>query len=137
MDIQRISPQFSICAQITAADLEQIAHQGYKTVINFRPDGEGGDSQPASEYLASQAALLGLNYLYLPVIPNQIQPAQVTTLQSALARHPGPVLGFCRTGNRANTIYQQALQAMPAVKPDCCSQEKTSWTARITDLLKK
>lgn len=137
MDIKPVSPQFSTCAQITTADLEHIAEQGYKTVINFRPDGEGGATQPASEQLAGQAALLGLAYVYLPVVPNQIQPAQVASLQSALGQHPGPFLGFCRTGNRANAIYQQALQTMPAGKPACCGQKNTLWTARVTDLFKK
>ena len=37
------SDTFATAAQVSAADFEEIARLGYKTVINNRPDGEGGD----------------------------------------------------------------------------------------------
>lgn len=117
MDIQQIDSQFSTCAQISAADLTQIAALGFKTVVNFRPDGEGGEAQPSQTSLAEAATALGLAYAYIPTIPNQIEPAQVQALAKILAQQPGPVLGFCRTGNRASKVYQLALQAG---KPPCC-----------------
>lgn len=107
MDIKHIDQRFSVAGQLSAEDLESIAQQGYTLVINFRPDGEGGESQPSSASLADKAQTLGLAYAYLPVIPNQIQPAHVSQLRTLLAEHPGQALGFCRTGNRASSVYQQ------------------------------
>lgn len=114
MNIKKIDQRFSIAEQLSEADLEAVASQGFTLVINFRPDNEGGESQPASAVLARKARDLGLAYAHIPVIPNQIQAEHVNQLSALLNQHPGPALGFCRTGNRANNVYQQ-------IKPDCCS----------------
>lgn len=123
IDIKPIDPQFSITGQISPGDLADIAQRGFKTIVNFRPDGEGGDSQPASATLAEKAAALGLAYAHIPVIPNQIQPDQVDKLNAVLEQQAHPVLGFCRTGNRAQNVYQQAIQKRPA-NTSCCSAQK-------------
>ena len=143
MFIKSIDQRFSITGQISLGDLEKIAQSGFKTVINFRPDGEGGDTQPTSAALAAKAAALGLAYAYIPVIPNQIQAGQVATLGTIFGQHPQPVLGFCRTGNRAQTVYQQLLQTTPpsdsTEKPACCHAEAphTGWMAGLLKFFKK
>ncbi|MDP8567592.1 TIGR01244 family sulfur transferase [Methylophilus aquaticus] len=143
MSIKSIDQRFSITGQISLNDLEKIAHSGFKTVVNFRPDGEGGDAQPTSAALAAKAAALGLAYAYIPVIPNQIQPGQVAALGAAFGQHPQPVLGFCRTGNRAQTVYQQLLQTTPlsgsTAHPACCHAQvhQTGWAAGLLKFFKK
>lgn len=123
MDIKKIDQRFSTSGQLTEADLETVASQGFKLVINFRPDNEGGEAQPTNAALAEKARALGLAYAYIPVIPNQIQPEHVNQLRALLSQHQGSALGFCRTGNRANNVYQQTLQSDAMNKPDCCSQQ--------------
>lgn len=143
MPIQSIDQRFSVTGQISLDDLEKIAQSCFKTVVNFRPDGEGGDTQPTSAALAAKAAALGLAYAYIPVIPNQIQPAQVATLGAIFDQHPQPVLGFCRTGNRAHTVYQQLLQTTPpggsSEKPAGCHAEaqQAGWAASLLKFFKK
>lgn len=127
MDIKVVDSRYRVSDQLTAADLDILASQGIQLVVNFRPDGEGGDAQPTSADLAAKAASLGMAYAHIPVVPNQVMPAHVHQLQSLLAQHAGPVLGFCRTGNRANQVYQQA-QAAPAVKPACCQGDSATET---------
>ena len=122
MDIKSIDQRYSVSDQLTEADLDTLAAQGITLVVNFRPDGEGGESQPTSATLAAKAASLGIAYAHIPVVPNQIQPAHAQQLQALLSANPGPVVGFCRTGNRANQVYQLASQAPAASKPACCSQ---------------
>jgi uncharacterized protein (TIGR01244 family) len=128
MDIKEIDPRYRISDQLNEADLDTLAAEGVKLVVNFRPDGEGGESQPNSSVLASKAAALGMAYAHIPVVPNQVSPDHAQQLKSLLDKHPGPVLGFCRTGNRANQVYQLAKQGQPnaaatATKPACCSQQ--------------
>lgn len=122
MDIKTIDQRYSISDQLSEADLDTLSVQGITLVVNFRPDGEGGESQPTNATLEAKAASLGIAYAHIPVVPNQIQPAHAQQLQALLSAHPGPVLGFCRTGNRANQVYQLASQAPAAAKPACCSQ---------------
>ncbi|MDD2832707.1 MAG: TIGR01244 family sulfur transferase [Methylotenera sp.] len=107
--VKQISADFSVASQITTGDLAEIAHLGFKTVINNRPDHEGGDEQPESALLEAAAKAAGLNYAYIPVIPNHIQPEEVDAFKACFAAAEKPVLGFCRTGNRASNLYQLAL----------------------------
>lgn len=102
---------FATAPQISLTDMQEIAAQGYKTVINNRPDGEGGPDQPLSADMAKAAAEVGLDYVYLPVISGQITEAQVAKFAELLATKPGPILAFCRSGARSMNIYQMATSA--------------------------
>lgn len=102
--------QFGTLGQIEPAHLADIVQQGYKSVINNRPDGEGGPEQPTNAAIQAQAEKLGLHYAYLPVIPGAITPAQAQEMARLLKTMPGPILAFCRSGARSTNLYQLALQ---------------------------
>jgi uncharacterized protein (TIGR01244 family) len=113
LQITKVSDDFSTAPQISVADITDIAQLGFKTIINNRPDNEGGAEQPTSEQLKVTAEQLGLTYVYIPVIPNNIQPEQIAAFNTAYSLAEKPVLGFCRTGNRAGSILKLA-QADPS-----------------------
>ena len=104
------SDQFGTIGQIEPSHLAEIAAQGYKSVINNRPDGEGGPDQPTNASIQAEAEKLGLNYAYLPVIPRAINVDQVREMARLLRTMPGPVLAFCRSGARSTNLYQLSLQ---------------------------
>ena len=101
---------FGTAGQIDPSHLVDIAAQGYKSVINNRPDGEAGPSQPKNADIAAQAAALGLQYAYLPVAPSAMTPAEVQEMNRLLKTMPGPILAFCRSGARSTNLYHLALQ---------------------------
>lgn len=109
IEINQQSADFSTAPQINADDVAEIARLGFKTIINNRPDLEGGPEQPTSAQIQAAAEAAGLSYVYMPVIPNNILPEQVSAFATAYAAAEKPVLAFCRTGNRANSIFKQAL----------------------------
>ena len=49
MQFAKISDRFAATGQISPEEMPEVAKQGFKTVINNRPDGEGGPEQPSSE----------------------------------------------------------------------------------------
>jgi uncharacterized protein (TIGR01244 family) len=102
--------QFGTLGQIDPSHLAEIAAQGYKSVINNRPDGEGGPDQPTNAEIKAEAEKLGLNYVYLPVVPGAFTPAQVQEMARLLKTWPGPILAFCRSGARSTNLYQLASQ---------------------------
>lgn len=104
------NPTFGTAGQIEPSQLTEIAAQGYKSVINNRPDGEAGPGQPKNADIAAQAEALGLNYAYLPVVPGAVTPAQVQEMNRLLKSMPEPILAFCRSGARSTNLYQLALQ---------------------------
>jgi len=101
---------FGTTGQIDPSQLEDILAQGYKSVINNRPDFEGGPSQPLNEEIEAKAKSLGLQYVYLPVVSGAITPDQVIEMARLLKTLPNPILAFCRSGARSSNLYQLALQ---------------------------
>ena len=105
-----LNAEFAVAPQLTADDLAAVAAAGFRSVINNRPDLEGGPDQPLNASIAAAAAALGLEYAWLPVIPSDITPDDVTQMKALTARLPAPVLAFCRSGARAAKLYQLATE---------------------------
>ena len=114
LSITKHSETFSSTPQITPEDVAEIAALGFKTIINARPDNEGGSVQPASGSIKVAAEKAGLHYVHIPVVPNQIQPSDVEACASFTLSAPTPILGFCKSGMRATSLYQSVQQASKA-----------------------
>jgi uncharacterized protein (TIGR01244 family) len=98
-DFRRVTDQLSVAPQIALSDLASAAEQGFKLVINNRPDGED-PAQPTSAQVEAAAKAAGMDYAYIPVRGSPT-PDQVETERNLLDSHPGPVLAFCRSGTRS------------------------------------
>jgi uncharacterized protein (TIGR01244 family) len=106
-----LSDTVAAAGQIAPGDIPAIAAHGFKTVINNRPDGEGGSAQPASEELRRAAEAAGLKYVYLPVVSGQLTVQQVADMAHTLQQANAPVFAFCRSGARTEHLFRLALQA--------------------------
>lgn len=126
LNITKITDDYSTSPQISTGDIAEIAQLGFKTIINNRPDLEGGPDQPSSEAIAAAAKQHGIDYVYIPVIPNQIQASQVEAFSQALSTSAKPALGFCRTGNRASQMYTRAT-AQPNSQTSSPLQAMCTW----------
>jgi uncharacterized protein (TIGR01244 family) len=104
MDIRYLDKDYAVSPQVSPADVAQLKEQGFATLICNRPDGEAGD-QPAFSELAAKAQEHGMQALYLPVVPGKITDADRAAFAAQYAAAPKPVLGFCRTGVRAKTLW--------------------------------
>lgn len=108
MQIRTLSPDLSICDQPRPEDMARIASLGFRAVIGNRPDGEEA-GQPTWDELAAAAAQAGLAARHLP-IGGQVSAAdQAEAFARALGEMPGPVLAWCRSGNRAEQVARLAL----------------------------
>ena len=76
MDIKKISPFFSVSPQIEIADVADLKAQGYRAIVNNRPDLES-DNQPPSADIARAAQEQGLAYHHVPVIAGKISDEDV------------------------------------------------------------
>ena len=104
MKFKKISPALWVSPQIEVADVARLAEMGVRSIVNNRPDGES-DDQPDSESLARAAAVHGLDYRHIPVVPGKLDDGHVTAFRRARQTLTGPVLAFCRTGTRAITLW--------------------------------
>ncbi len=108
MELKKIDARVSIAGQITPEELSDIATLGIKTVINNRPDGEARD-QPPNEALQAAAAAANLNWYYLPVTMKSMSRQDAKSMHLILNEMPGPVLAFCRSGQRSSLLYLASL----------------------------
>ena len=105
MEYTRLSEQLSVAPQLRLEDLRQIAASGFVGIINNRPDGEAPD-QPGSLELEAEAKRAGLGYWHVPVVPGAMTDKEVRAFADALREAGGPVLAFCRTGNRSSALWK-------------------------------
>jgi uncharacterized protein (TIGR01244 family) len=106
-----VAENFSVAPQLQPGDFADIAQRGFHSVINNRPDGEGGPDQPRDDALRAAAEAVGLAYVPLPIPSRNFGDEPVERMRSLLAVLPKPILAFCRTGTRSTALYRRAREA--------------------------
>lgn len=105
-----MSENVGFAGQIGPEHISQVVEKGFKSIINNRPDLEGGAEQPTSAQMEIAAREAGLSYVHLPVVAGQLTEVDVRAFADHYNSLNKPVLMFCRTGNRSNNLYQLAKQ---------------------------
>lgn len=108
MELTYLNDGFATTGQISVEDLDAIKAHGFKAIICARPDGEG-DDQPSFAEISAAAEKIGLSARYVPVTPTGATEADYVAFEKAMDGLSGPVLGYCRSGKRAGTLWR-ALQ---------------------------
>ena len=106
--VQQLGADLCVAPQLDADAMAWAAANGFKSVINNRPDFEGGPDQPTSVAIEAAANAAGLRYAWLPVLPAVQTPDDIARFAALLADLPKPVLAFCRTGTRSGKLYRAA-----------------------------
>ncbi len=109
MNLTQLSPELSVRPQILPEEISQVAAAGFKGIINNRPDAEAPD-QPSSAELEAEAKRHGLAYWHIPVVPGQATEKDARAFAAALHEAGGPVVAFCRTGNRSTGLWKMTQQ---------------------------
>ena len=104
MELHPLSDRLSVSPQISADDVAALKQQGFRAIICNRPDGEGND-QPNFTEIEKAAKSHGLEAVYQPVVSGKVEDGDADAFADALARLPGPVLAYCRTGTRSATLW--------------------------------
>jgi uncharacterized protein (TIGR01244 family) len=108
LPVQALTPDFCVAPQLEPAAMSEAAAAGFKSVINNRPDYEGGPTQPTSAEMEAAAQAAGLQYRHLPVNGAYQSPEEVAAMAALLAELPRPVLAFCRSGARSTRLFALA-----------------------------
>ncbi len=108
IQVQQLSPDLCVAPQLTPDAMAAAAQAGFKSVVNNRPDFEGGPDQPTSASIEAAAQAAGLAYVHLPVAPGHQTPEEIARFGELLATLPKPILAFCRSGTRSGKLYRAA-----------------------------
>jgi uncharacterized protein (TIGR01244 family) len=103
--VNQLNDEISTAPQLAPEHMAAVAAAGYRSVINNRPDFEGGAEQPTSAAMEAAALAAGLEYAHLPVQGSFQTPEQAQAMAELMARLPKPVMAFCRSGARSTKLY--------------------------------
>lgn len=106
----QLNDEIAVAPQLTPEAMAAAAAAGFRSVVNNRPDFEGGPDQPTSAAIEAAARAAGLAYAHLPVAGGFQTPEQARAMADLMARLPKPVLAFCRSGARSGRLYQLACE---------------------------
>jgi uncharacterized protein (TIGR01244 family) len=110
LPVQPVGPDLCVAPQLDPSAMALAAQAGFRSVINNRPDFEGGPSQPTHAALEAAARDAGLQYAFLPVAGGYQSPEEIARMGELLASLPRPILAFCRSGARSTRLILQAMQ---------------------------
>ncbi len=102
-----LAPQVYVCGQLFEQDLQLVAKQGVRSIMNNRYDDESL-GQPRSAHLAKLAEELGITFVHFPVDPRSITGEDVEAFAKACADLERPLVIFCRSGARSTRIWEMA-----------------------------
>ncbi len=108
IQVQQIDADFCVAPQLDPSIMKAVADAGFKSVINNRPDFEGGPDQPTNTQMEAAAKAAGLDYAFLPVQSAMQTPEEIARMAELLKTLPHPVLAFCRSGARSTKLYRAA-----------------------------
>jgi sulfide:quinone oxidoreductase len=107
MNIKPLDRKVSASGQISHVDFARIGAAGIKGIICNRPDGEEA-GQPEFAALKAHADRLGLKMIYIPYAYETITPRLLGRLNHAIDTVDGPVLLYCRSGQRSEELWRAA-----------------------------
>lgn len=111
LPLHALSAEVCAAPQLDPAAMAEAAQAGFKSVINNRPDYEGGPDQPTSASIEAAAQAAGLQYAFLPVNGGYQSPEEIAQFGELLKTLPKPILVFCRSGARSSKLFYAATEA--------------------------
>lgn len=102
-----LAPQVYVCGQLFESDLQLVARQRVRSIVNTRPDDESV-GQPSAAELAKAAEELGITFVHFPVDLGAISEADAEAFAKACDELERPLLLFSRTGARATKIWEKS-----------------------------
>lgn len=100
-----LTPQYVVSAQLSESDFAELAEHGFKSVINFRPDGEAA-SQISNDDAKLAAEAAGLAFAHIPVRKFDLFADEtVGEAERTFTALPSPVLAYCASGQRAAVVW--------------------------------
>lgn len=106
LPLRALSTDVYVAPQLDPTAMAELARLGFRSVVNNRPDLEGGPEQPTSAAIEAAATAAGLQYRHLPVSGAYQSPEQIAAFGALLAELPRPLLAFCRSGARCTKLFE-------------------------------
>lgn len=108
METMKIDEQVSVGPQPSKDDLQQLQRQGFRSIVNFRTEGE--DDQPLSpDDEGAEVLDASMDYLHIPVSMKSMGPEVVDRFRETFPTLPKPVYAHCKSGKRAGAMVMMHM----------------------------
>ena len=102
-----LAPGLSVAGKLDPADIEALAAEGVRTIVNNRPDDEDPGQLPAAE-ARRLAEAHGIAYHHIPITAASLSRADVDAFAAVLGAAPQPLVAHCRSGTRSALLWALA-----------------------------
>ena len=106
----KLNSEITAGPQPSEQDLQELALEGYKSVVNLRFAGEQAE-QPTPTAEGELAHRLGMHYEHLPVAMREMEAEKVDQFLRAYPALPKPIFIHCQSGKRAGAFALLRLAA--------------------------
>jgi sulfide:quinone oxidoreductase len=107
MRVLELAPQVYASGQLFESDLQLLAKQGVRSIVNTRPDNES-EGQPSSATLAKAAQAFGITVVHFPVDPASMTSEVATAFMKACDELDRPLMVCGRSGGQSTKIWETA-----------------------------
>ena len=107
LQVKQLSDEVGVSAQLSGTDVRAAHAIGFRSIVCNRPDGEAAGQTPFAQ-IAEVAGALGMTVRYLPVESGRVTDEAAAAFRALVAGLPKPVLAYCRTGTRAEMLWNSA-----------------------------
>ena len=107
-NLRPVAPDVCVAGQLSPDAMTEAAAQGFRSIVNNRPDHEHGPGQPTNAQVEAAARAAGLDYRWLPVAGSYQSPEEIAAFAALLHELPRPLLAFCRSGARSTRLFAAA-----------------------------
>ena len=109
--IRKINDDLAIAGQLTPEQLQQIAHEGFKSVLNLRSPEEEGFLNNEQQHVKS----LGLYYINIPVKGEAINAEVIAQVLEQIDELAKPALIHCNNAMRAAAMVLMHIATQQGV----------------------
>lgn len=104
----RINDDVTVGGQPSEAEIGELKYQGFRTVVNFREEGE--EDQPISPSNEKEWVVAAeMEYLHLPVAQQGISAHAVDEFREKYPYLPKPIFAHCASGKRAGAMVMMRM----------------------------
>ena len=105
MTLYKLTDTCSVAGQIQPDDIAALRQSGFEAIVCNRPDGEDR-AQPTAADIGAACDEHGMAFYHLPISDAGISTAMVEEFLRIVANSNGPVLAYCRSGQRSSVLWQ-------------------------------
>lgn len=104
----KINDEVTVGPQPNEAEIGELKYQGFRTIVNFREDGE--EDQPMVPMQEKEWVVTAeMEYLHLPVSQQGLSVSAVDEFREKYPYLPKPIYAHCASGKRAGAMVMMHM----------------------------